>query len=211
MPWKNSSAATSEDLTMNRREWLKCMSSLAISAVAAPSLLAVFDAHAASQKPGTAPLFFNPAQSSLIAAVVDIVIPRTDTPGALDAGVPVFIDQMFKDVYTKADQQRYLTALAAFDKAGGKPFLQLDDAQRKALVTKLHSEAVTESRSKAVTPAANFVLMTKKLTMLGFFMSQPGCTQVLQYVAVPGGYEADIPLSQAGNGKAWAVETELKI
>jgi hypothetical protein len=78
-------------------------------------------------------------------------------------------------------------------------------------VTKLHSEAVTESRSKAVTPAANFVLMTKKLTMLGFFMSQPGCTQVLQYVAVPGGYEADIPLSQAGNGKAWAVETELKI
>ena len=196
---------------MNRREWLKCMSALAVSAVAAPSLLAVFDAHAASQNPGAAILFFNPAQSSLIAAVVDIVIPRTDTPGALDAGVPAFIDQMFKAVYTKADQQRYLTALAAFEKAGGKPFLQLDDAKRKALVTRLHTKAIETARGDVPAPEANFVLMTKKLTMLGFFMSQPGCTQVLQYVAVPGGFEADIPLSEAGNGKAWAVETELKI
>jgi hypothetical protein len=196
---------------MNRREWLKSMSTLAVGAVAAPSLLAVFDAFAASQKPGAALRFFNPAQGNLIGAVADIVIPRTDTPGAVDAGVPAFIDSMFKDVYTKNEQQRYLTALAAFDRAGGKPFLQLDESQRKALVNKLHAEAVAAPPNAKLPPAADFVLMTKKLTMLGFFMSEPGCTQVLQYVAIPGGFKADIPLSQAGNGKAWAVETELKI
>ncbi|HMH66527.1 MAG TPA: gluconate 2-dehydrogenase subunit 3 family protein [Pinirhizobacter sp.] len=196
---------------MNRREWLKSMSTLAVGAVAAPSLLAVFDAFAASQKPGAAPRFFNPAQGSLIAGVVDIVIPRTDTPGAVDAGVPAFIDSMFKDVYTKNEKERYLTSLVAFDKAGGKPFLQLDESQRKALVTRLHAEAIAEPLDAKIPPAADFVLMTKKLTMLGFFMSEPGCTQVLQYVAIPGGFKADIPLSQAGNGKAWAVETELKI
>lgn len=196
---------------MNRREWLKSMSTLAVGAVAAPSLLAVFDAFAASQKPGAALRFFNPAQGNLIGAVADIVIPRTDTPGAVDAGVPAFIDSMFKDVYTKNEQQRYLTALAAFDQAGGKPFLQLDESQRKALVNKLHAEAVAAPPNAKLPPAADFVLMTKKLTMLGFFMSEPGCTQVLQYVAIPGGFKADIPLSQAGNGKAWAVETELKI
>lgn len=190
---------------MNRREWLKCMSALAVGAVAAPSsLLAVFDAHAASQKTGAALRFFAPAQSSLIAAVADIVIPRTDTPGAIDAGVPAFVDSMFKDVYTKAEQQRYLTALAAFDQAGGKPFLQLDQAQRKALVTRLHVKALGHAPDATLPSAEDFVLRTKKLTMLGFFMSQPGCTQVLQYVAVPGGFKADIPLSQAGNGRAWA-------
>jgi hypothetical protein len=42
-------------------------------------------------------------------------------------------------------------------------------------------------------------------------MSEPGCTQVLQYVAVPGGYQADVPLSKAGNGRAWAVETVLRL
>ena len=196
---------------MNRREWLKNMSVLAVGAIAGPSLLAVFDAHAAAQKPGAKPQFFQPAQYTLIGTVADIVIPRTDTPGATDAGVPLFIDQMFTAVYSKADQTRYLTAMAAFDKAGGKPFMQLDDAQRKALVTKLHKEALAVPKGGKPAPAADFVLMSKKLTMLGFFLSQPGCTQVLQYSAVPGAWKADIPLAEAGNGKAWAVETELKI
>ena len=196
---------------MNRREWLKSMSVLAVGAIAGPSLLAVFDAHAESQKPGTKPQFLNPAQYSLVGAVADIVIPRTDTPGAVDAGVPLFIDQMFSAVYAKADQTRYLTAMAAFDKAGGKPFLQLDPAQRKALVTKLHKEALAVPPGGKLSPAADFVLMSKKLTMLGFFLSQPGCTQVLQYDPVPGAWKGDIPLSQAGNGRAWAVEAELKI
>jgi gluconate 2-dehydrogenase gamma chain len=195
---------------MNRREWLKCMSTLAIGAVAAPSLLAVFDAHAAAQGTAdTAPPFFKPSQSDVMAAVIDIIIPRSDTPGALDAGVPRFIDLMFRDVYTKEDQQRYLSALAAFEAASSTPFLQLDDAKRKALVTKLHTEAL--GKDPAPTSAPMFVMMTKKLTMLGFFLSQPGCTQVLQYIAVPGAYHADIPLSQAGNGRAWAVETELTL
>ncbi|HEY4292668.1 gluconate 2-dehydrogenase subunit 3 family protein [Luteibacter sp.] len=196
---------------MNRREWLKSMSVLAVGAVAGPSLLAVFDAHAAALKPDAKPQFFKPAQYSMVGAVSDIVIPRTDTPGAVDAGVPLFIDQMFTAVYTKADQTRYLTAMAAFDKAGGKPFLQLDDASRKALVTRLHADALAVPPGGELAPAADFVLMSKKLAMLGFFLSEPGCTQVLQYASVPGAWKGDIPLSEAGNGRAWAVETELKI
>lgn len=196
---------------MNRREWLKSMSALAVGALAGPSLLAVFDAHAESQKPGAKPEFFNPAQYSLVGGVAEIIIPRTDTPGAVEAGVPLFIDQLLKAVYNKADQQRYVAAMAAFDKAGGKPFLQLDEVKRKALVDKLHTEALAAPKGAKLPPAADFVMMTKKLTMLGFFLSQPGCTQVLQYDPVPAAWKADIPLSQAGNGKAWATEAELKI
>jgi hypothetical protein len=194
---------------MNRREWLKCVSALAVGSVAAPTLLAAFDAYAAAQTPGTSLQFFSQPQISLITAVVDIIIPRSDTPGAVEAGVPRFIDQMFANVYAKADQERYMSALAAFDKAGGKPFLQLSDAQRKALVTKLHAEALADPKDTATALAASFVLMNKKLAMMGFFLSQPGCTEVLQYSAVPGAYHADIPLAQAGNGRAWAVETVL--
>jgi len=196
---------------MNRREWLKCFSALAMGAVAAPSLLATFDAHAAAQLPGYAPKFFSTPQNQLVSSVVDIIIPRSDTPGAVDAGVPAFIDQMFTSVYTREEQQRYLASLAAFDRAGGKPYLQLDEKQRKALVSKLHEQALSEPADNAKASAANFVLMTKKLAMLGFFMSEPGCTQVLQYSAVPGAFHADVPLAQAGNGRAWAVETVLTL
>jgi hypothetical protein len=196
---------------MNRREWLKCMSALAVGAVAAPSLLAVFEAHAAAQGADFSPQFFSPPQRELVTAVIDLIIPRTDTPGAVDVGVPDFIDQMFAQVYTQAEQQRYLSALAALDRAGGKPFLQLDKAQRKALLSKLHGEALAKPLEPAEASAPAFVLMSKKLAMLGFFLSQPGCTEVLQYAAVPGAYQADVPLSEAGNGKAWAVETVLRL
>lgn len=194
---------------MNRREWLKCVSALAVGTVAAPTLLAAFDAYAAAQVPGAAPQFFTRPQLDLISSVVDIIIPRSDTPGALDVGLPRFIDEMFANVYAKADQERYMSALAAFDKAGGKPFLQLSEAQRKALVMKLHAEALAGPTDTATALAASSVLMNKKLAMTGFFLSQPGCTEVLQYAAVPGAYHADIPLAQAGNGRAWAVETVL--
>ena len=196
---------------MNRREWLKSMSALAVGAFTAPSLPAVLDAHAAARNGGPAPQFFTPPQIDVVTTVVDIIVPRTDTPGAVDAGVPRFIDQMFKDVYTPQEQQRYLRALAAFEKAAILPFAQLDAGQRQALVARLHEQALAGGKGLDPVSAPAFVLMTKKLAMLGFFMSQPGCTQVLQYDAVPGAWRGDIPVSKAGNGKAWAVETSLRI
>ena len=99
---------------MNRREWLKSMTTLAVGVAAAPSLLAVFDAHAAAQKGGPAPQFFTPPQHDTVTAVVDIIVPRTDTPGAVDAGVPRFIDQMFKDwngLYALASPPSYSLCL----------------------------------------------------------------------------------------------------
>jgi hypothetical protein len=196
---------------MNRREWLKSMSALAVGALTAPSLLAVLDAHAAARTGGPAPQFFQPAQNDVITAVVDIIVPRTDTPGAVDAGVPRFIDQMFKDVYTPQEQQRYRRALAAFEKAAVLPFAQLDAGQRQALVARLHEQALAGGKALDPVSAPAFVLMTKKLAMLGFFMSQPGCTQVLQYDPVPGAWRGDIPESKAGNGHAWAEEAVLRI
>jgi hypothetical protein len=55
-----------------------------------------------------------------------------------------------------------------------------------------------------------FVLMMKELTLLGFFTSQVGATQVLQYEAVPGEFKPCVPVAEAGNGKTWATETSLR-
>ena len=78
-------------------------------------------------------------------------------------------------------------------------------------MTKLHEQALIKGKDLDPASAQSFVLMTKKLAMSGFFLSQPGCTEVLQYAPVPGAYHGDIPLSEAGNGHAWAVETVLRI
>ena len=51
-----------------------------------------------------------------------------------------------------------------------------------------------------------FILMTRELTLLGYFVSQPGATQVLQYNPLPGPFRGCVPLAEAGNGKTWATE-----
>jgi hypothetical protein len=42
----------------------------------------------------------------------------------------------------------------------------------------------------------------KELTLLGFFTSEPGATEVLQYNQVPGPYKGCVPLTEVG--KQWA-------
>ncbi len=149
--------------------------------------------------------FLSAPQRAIVSGVVDIMIPRTDTPGALDVGVPAFIDLMLRDVYTTEDRDRYLAGLAEFD--AGR-FVALELTQRVALVRKFHDAAVREERQRHAAHAhlqRHFILMTKELALLRFFTSEVGATQVLQYVAVPGSWHGCLPLQQAGNGKTWAV------
>ncbi len=154
------------------------------------------------------PVFLNEDQASIITQVSEIIIPKTDTAGAKDTGVPAFIDLMLKDVYSKEDQDRYLAGLKAFDeeaqKAYGDPFAELEPEKQAEFVKKMHDEAVNAERSTKPAPPRPFILTTKELTMLGFFTSKVGATEVLQYEAVPGAYHGCLPLKEAGNGKTWA-------
>jgi len=193
---------------MDRREALKRTAWIMGGVVSAPAIMGVLKGCAAKPSIDWKPVFLSQDQGILVSEVAEIIIPKTDTPGAKDTGVPGFIDLMLKDVYSKEDQDRYLEGLKAFDeeakKEYGDAFLDLDDSQRAAFVKKVHDAAVEAEHATSPAPKRPFILMTKELTMLGFFTSEPGATKVLQYIAVPGAYKGCIPLSEAGNGKTWA-------
>jgi gluconate 2-dehydrogenase gamma chain len=202
---------------MNRREALKRVAWLMGGTVSASAILAVQKGYSATTSAGSKPSILSPPQMGIVSAVAEIMIPRTDTPGAIDVGVPGFIDLMLKDVYAPKDRTRYLAGLTDFEAAAqteqGKTFVALESAQQVAHVRKFHDAAVAEERrvhrphSDAQRP---FILMTKELTLLGFFTSEVGATQVLQYVAVPGSYHACVPIERAGNGKTWAVQPGIE-
>jgi len=202
---------------MNRREALKRVAWLMGGTVSASAILAVNKGYSATTSAGSKPSILSASQFGLVSAVSEIMIPRTDTPGAVDVGVPGFIDLMLKDVYPQEDRERYFSGLAEFDAAAqaerGKKFVALEPAQQAALVRKFHTAAVAEERRLPHahgTVKRPFILMTKELTLLGFFTSQAGATEVLQYIAIPGSYHACVPLEEAGNGKTWAVEPGIK-
>ena len=192
---------------IDRREALRKTALLMGAAVSASALTGILQGCKATPELTYTPQFFTEDQARVVMEVAEIIIPKTDTPGAKDAGVPGFIDIMLKDCYKKEDQDRFIAGLATFDeeakKAYGDSFIYCKPEQQVEFVTKTHATALAEAKENKEAKRP-FILMAKELTLLGFFTSEPGATQVLQYVAVPGSYKGCIPLAEAGNGKTWA-------
>ena len=196
---------------MDRREALRRTAMLMGGALSAPAILGVMNGCAAKPTIDWKPEFLSPEQGETITRLTEIIIPATDTPGAKETGVPAFIDKMLKDVYSKAEQDRFIEGLKAFEERAeneaGDKFMELDAEEQTSFVTKVHEDDVQKfSTSRYARPPVPkpFLLTVKEMTLLGFFTSEAGATQVLQYQAVPGGYNGCVPLSEAGNGKTWA-------
>ncbi len=193
---------------MDRREALKRTAWIMGGVISAPAIAGILKGCKAKPTIDWKPEFLSQDQGVIVSQVAEIIIPKTDTPGAKDAGVPAFIDQMLKEVYSEEDQKRFTDGLKAFDDeartAYGDAFADLGEGQQTEFVKKTHDAAIEAEKNTNPAPPRPFILMMKELTMLGFFTSEPGATQVLQYEAVPGSYKGCIPLSEAGNGKTWA-------
>lgn len=197
---------------MNRREALQQVAWLMGGAISAPALLGILNGCTAKQEAGWKPLFLTPEQAALVGEVAEVLIPRTDTPGAKDVGIPALIDQMLRDVYPRADQDRFVAGLVEFDTHAraqhDRSFIQLEREPQVALVKSITEMAMAAERTHPgpLPLPRPFILMTRELTLLGYFTSQAGATQVLQYNPVPGPYQGCVPLGKAGNGKTWATE-----
>jgi len=180
---------------MDRRQAIQRAAMVLGYTVSAPAIFGVLNGCQAKPDLAFKPVFLTDEQAAIIAEVAEIIIPKTDTPGAKDAGVPGFIDLMLKDCYSQEDQQRFVQGLESMQAEAkssyGSDFLSCKPEQQQELVFKLHAAAIAERKSPA-----------KELTILGFFTSEPGATQVLRYEPVPGKYEGCVPLSSVG--KTWA-------
>lgn len=199
---------------MNRREAIQRTAMILGYAVSGPALIGVLNGCKATPEVAFAPEFLTMDQALLIEELTEIIIPRTETPGAKDVGVPMFIDKMLKDVYSKEDQERFVKNLTAFDedarKTYGDNFAALGQDDKHTHFKKHHDETFKNMAggfSAAWWNAGGqtskpFMVEIKELTLLGFFTSEPGATQVLQYNQVPGPYKGCVPLAEVG--KQWA-------
>ena len=191
---------------MDRREAIQHTAMMLGYAVSAPAIMGILNGCKATPELAFKPVFLSEDLAQVVAEVAEIIIPKTDTPGAKDVGVPSFIDLMLKDCYTKEDQDRFIKGATDFDADAqttyGDSFVSCDANKQKELVFKYHSEAIAAMKSDSPPKERPFILMAKELTMLGFFTSEPGATQVLQYEAVPGSYKGCLPLSEVG--RTWA-------
>jgi len=148
----------------------------------------------------------NPEQTAYLTEVSDTILPATKTPGAKAANVGAFMNVMVRDCYTPADQEIFTKGLTQLEEASqkmnGKGFLASTPAQRTALLTTLDAEQKNYAKTKTPEQPNHYFRMIKELTLLGFFTSEVGATQVLRYLPVPGKYDGNVPYKKGD--RAWA-------
>ena len=188
---------------MDRREVLKRVAFIMGGAVSAPTVSAFLTGCESSKEASVELFTFTPNQFERLSVIAEHIIPATDTPGAKDAGVPEFIDLMLHHCYEEEDRNSFLSGLDKIEtdaqEKNGDSFVELSSEQQLSLLKDQQTEAMAQP-GEGNAPA--FIHMMRELTLLGYFTSEAGATQTLDYVQVPGRYDGCIPL-EAGQ-KSWA-------
>jgi len=128
------------------------------------------------------PQFFNKADFATISRIVDLIIPATDTPGALAAGVPAYVDLVIArntdQQLVTADGLRWLDAEAT--RAGSKKFLDLTEKQQLSILEPL-CELADKTNGLARGRSVQFFALIKRLTADGYYTSRQGLRDELEY------------------------------
>ncbi|UWX55135.1 gluconate 2-dehydrogenase subunit 3 family protein [Maribacter litopenaei] len=92
---------------MDRRKALKNMGLAMGYTVATPTLISIMQSCKGEPVVTWTPEFLTSSEGAVLTKVVDVILPKTDTPSASELQVDIFIDKFAKDVLEK-DQQDFL-------------------------------------------------------------------------------------------------------
>ena len=179
---------------INRREALRRLSLLVGGTLSASTVTAVLNGCAGGKGDAYQFQTLAPDQQQLVASIADAIIPPTDTPGAAEAGVDVFIDQLLTSWMEPAEKGRFMEGLVAFGssfrESRGIDFVEAETEQQLAFMSPLDIDAY-EARAVGRSPLP-FFGKVKELTIVGYYTSEIGATQELRYQIVFDKYDGDV-------------------
>ncbi|MCZ6829877.1 MAG: gluconate 2-dehydrogenase subunit 3 family protein [Gammaproteobacteria bacterium] len=155
--------------------------------------------------------------------LVDVILPASATPGALDVNVPQFIDKLYGNIFSTAEQQYFSAGATAFANRFKQVFQQpASDGTRDQFAQLLggyfnlstqgqdrifeqqnNDLAEIDPEERDVYLIYKFLLAVRQNTLRGYFNSEKVGKEVLNYDPVPGRYDGCVPLADIGN--AWTL------
>ncbi|MFB9056390.1 gluconate 2-dehydrogenase subunit 3 family protein [Mariniflexile ostreae] len=209
---------------MNRRTALKNLTMGLGYAVAAPTIMNILASCTAETKSWT-PVFLSEDEKVMVTHLVDIIIPETETPGALAVNVPQFIDLMYQNL-EKEDNQKLFKQGAnlfanKFETKFNTPISKGNKNDIAVLVSEYFnlshedSQFVLHQQKLAIQdiPAENikhytlykFLLSVRYYALFGYYTSEKIGKEVLVYDPIPGAYHGCVSLDETTNGKTWTL------
>lgn len=130
---------------------------------------------------------FSTSQRALMTALSDRIIPATDTPGAIAAGVPDYIEKLLADWAMPVERLPITAGLDALEAKSQEmyhlPGVKASPAQQDALLTAAMQGQIPDG--------AAFFEKFRQLVITGYYTSEIGMTQEREYLPVPGEYHGD--------------------
>ncbi|MBI1226643.1 MAG: hypothetical protein GC192_15525 [Bacteroidetes bacterium] len=190
---------------MNRREILK-YAALATGAAVSGTLTSIIlsgcgsDAAEKAMADGYQPKYFSENEISNLRSLVDVILPKTDSPSASEVGVHRIMDSMVGEVYTADRQAEFRKGYTALMEHLNKTsfFNKKTEEQVQILQT------LEGSKDEATKLVRDAYLDMKQQSIAYYLSNEEIGEKYLSYLPVPGKYEACITVEEAG-GKLWAI------
>lgn len=193
---------------MDRRSAIKRAALMLGYAVSASSAAAVLKGCKAAPQINWTPVYLSAEQANTISAAAERILPKTDTPGAIEVGVPEFIDLMLRDSLKLEEQTHFQEGLNAFmedcQTTHGQAFESCTTKEQIDFLKKYEATAKAEEGKDQSDAPQPFFMALKEMTILGYLTSETIGENYLAYDPVPGGYVDCMPLSET-DGKAWSL------
>jgi hypothetical protein len=174
---------------ISRREAIRRAALLAGIALS-PGWLSLVD----RARPAAQAAFLSPAHLAMTGAIAERILPRTNTPGALDVGVPATINVLYGEFMMPVERQMLTTGLDAVEAASQSthraPFTSLTANQQDDLLRDI-------ARAEEDRPQG-FFRMFRSATILAYFTSEEVGRNVLHYEPIPGRYDSCVPIDDVG-------------
>ncbi|WP_438989119.1 gluconate 2-dehydrogenase subunit 3 family protein [Polaribacter sp.] len=208
---------------MNRRTVLKNLSLGLGYTIAAPSIFGLLSS-CKTETNTWLPSFFSSDEKHLVTNLSDIILPSTNTPGALDVNVPQFIDLVFSKIETETNKKMFKTGANNFAKTfknqfnvdvikGSKKefeshldnYFNISKNDKKEIDTLINGK-VNEIKQKDLERYSiyKFLLWIKYYTIFGYFTSEEVGENVLNYDPIPGVHNGCLPLEDVPNKRLWS-------
>lgn len=141
---------------------------------------------------GSSGRFYTANEMALVSRLSDLIIPRTETPGALDANVPGYLDGLMSDwasADTRSAHREALQQVAARLDAATGNFLSIDPDRAEQALADLDSAAFAPGNG-----LEGYRALKGYITQ-AYFATEEGALQELKWVAVPGRWDASVDVS----------------
>jgi hypothetical protein len=195
---------------MDRRDALRLLATGAALQFAPRSILAAMREARRLVDAPAAPRTLNAHQDATVKVMAELLLPKTDTPGATDVGTSEFIDLMLTEWYDEQERTRFLNGLAEVDLRTkalfGRDFVDGTPDQQVEILSWLGqkmteaAEALPRPRRGSRGLSNNFYSMFRSLTLTAYYTSEAGATEELHFQMIPDSPDgcAQVPSNKQG-------------